>query len=60
MVAVVMTDPRMPALPSALTSMEPAPVQAINAHEVRPRSTRTLIVDDNQELRELLGGYLNR
>lgn len=40
--------------------MEPAPVQAINAHEVRPRSTRTLIVDDNQELRELLGGYLNR
>ena len=40
--------------------MEPAPVQAINAHDVRPRSTRALIVDDNQELRELLGGYLSR
>ncbi len=35
-------------------------MQAINAHDVRPRSTRALIVDDNQELRELLGGYLSR
>ena len=32
----------------------------LNAHDVRPRSTRALIVDDNEELRELLGGYLSR
>ena len=40
--------------------MEPAPVPPLNAHDVRPRSTRALIVDDNEELRELLGGYLSR
>jgi two-component system OmpR family response regulator len=40
--------------------MEPVPVQDLNAHELRPRSTRALIVDDNLELRELLGGYLTR
>jgi PleD family two-component response regulator len=46
--------------PPALKPMEPVPVQALNAHELRPRSTRALIVDDNLELRELLGGYLTR
>lgn len=35
-------------------------MEALNAHEPRPRSTRALIVDDNLELRELLGGYLSR
>jgi two-component system OmpR family response regulator len=32
----------------------------MNAHEARTRTTRALIVDDNLELRELLGGYLHR
>ena len=41
-------------------TMEPAPVEALNAHALRTRTTRALIVDDNLELRELLGGYLTR
>ncbi|WP_052080923.1 response regulator [Pseudomonas sp. ML96] len=32
----------------------------MTAREARPRTTRALIVDDNLELRELLGGYLTR
>ena len=28
--------------------------------EATPRTTRVLLVDDNEELRELLGGYLTR
>jgi two-component system OmpR family response regulator len=32
----------------------------MTAGESRPRTTRALIVDDNLELRELLGGYLTR
>jgi two-component system OmpR family response regulator len=35
-------------------------VEAPNAYELRSRTTRALIVDDNLELRELLGGYLHR
>jgi len=33
--------------------MEPVPVETLNGHERRPRSTRALIVDNNLELREL-------
>jgi two-component system OmpR family response regulator len=40
--------------------MEPVTVHAPTAREARARTTRALIVDDNQELRELLGGYLTR
>jgi len=35
-------------------------VPTLNAPDIRSRSTRALIVDDNLELRELLGGYLSR
>ncbi len=35
-------------------------MEALNEREVRSRTTRALIVDDNIELRELLSGYLTR
>ena len=35
-------------------------MQALPANAWRARSTRALIVDDNLELRDLLGGYLSR
>ena len=35
-------------------------MEALNERDVRSRTTRALIVDDNIELRELLGGYLTR
>ena len=35
-------------------------MHALTAPESRARTTRALIVDDNLELRELLGGYLTR
>lgn len=35
-------------------------MHALPERATRPRPTRALIVDDNQELRELLGGYLTR
>lgn len=37
-----------------------APVHDLIQTEALPRSTRVLLVDDNEELRELLGGYLTR
>ncbi len=35
-------------------------MEALNERDVRSRTTRALIVDDNIELRELLSGYLTR
>lgn len=35
-------------------------MEAFNERDVRSRTTRALIVDDNVELRELLSGYLTR
>ena len=35
-------------------------MHALTERDARLRPTRALIVDDNQELRELLGGYLTR
>jgi two-component system OmpR family response regulator len=35
-------------------------MEALNERDVRSRTTRALIVDDNVELRELLSGYLTR
>ncbi|PTQ69625.1 response regulator [Pseudomonas sp. GV071] len=35
-------------------------MEALNDRDVRSRTTRALIVDDNIELRELLSGYLTR
>jgi two-component system OmpR family response regulator len=40
--------------------LEPVTVHALTERDVPARTTRALIVDDNQELRELLGGYLTR
>ncbi|QTS86263.1 response regulator transcription factor [Ectopseudomonas khazarica] len=40
--------------------MEPSLVHDTTQTEATPRTTRVLLVDDNEELRELLGGYLTR
>ncbi|TBU99153.1 DNA-binding response regulator [Stutzerimonas kirkiae] len=47
-------------LSSTLRKWSLPPVHASSALEPRPRTTRALIVDDNQELRGLLGDYLIR
>ena len=52
--------PTCPARLPVLKFLEPVPVEAPNTREWRVRTTRALIVDDNLELRELLGGYLTR